>query len=83
MADLKQLIDEVARVADTAALVLPGAAIAGGAARIGGQLLSIIDDLGHHAPDPESYAKLEEAYKTLMATTVAKSGAISQRLRGG
>jgi hypothetical protein len=52
--DLKTLIDDVAKVADTASLVLPQASIAGGTARIGSKIISIIDDLKNHAVDVSS-----------------------------
>jgi hypothetical protein len=80
--DLKKLIDEIAQVASTAAIVLPGAGIVGGAARIGSKLIEVIEDLHPHAPDAESAGKLETAHDQLTAIVTRKSGDLSNRLRG-
>ena len=81
-ADLKKLMEDAATLADTAAAVLPGANIAGGAARIGSQILSVVEDLHKHAPDEESGKLLEDAHKTLMLSIETKSRDLSRRLRG-
>jgi hypothetical protein len=80
--DLRDLINDIAKVADTAATVLPQAAIAGGAARIGGKILDIIEDLHQHAPSTEDAATLEAAHDKLVQATTVKSGDLSRRLRG-
>lgn len=80
--DLKKLIEAVAQAADIASTVLPGAAIAGGAVRIGGKLLEVIEDLHPHAPDAASKAELEAAHDKLVAIVTRKSGDLSARLRG-
>lgn len=82
MADLKELINDLATLADTAATVLPQASIAGGAARIGSKIIEIIDDLKHHAPDVQSADTLDEAHAKLMAAVTTKASDLSKRLRG-
>lgn len=82
LADLKQMIDELATLAETASVVLPQAAIAGGAARIGSKILSIVDDLKPHAPTLSSAQQLQDAEEKLMAALSSKSAATSSRLRG-
>lgn len=82
MPDLKKLITEFANVADLAATVLPAAGIAGGVARIGQQIIGIIDDLKPHAPDAESKAQLEAAHDKLMAAVTKKAEDTSAKLRG-
>lgn len=82
MADLKSLIDDLTKLADTAATVLPQASIAGGAMRIGSKIIDIIDDLKPHAPDGEAVDALDDAHDKLMTAVSKKSGDVSRRLRG-
>lgn len=80
--DIRALIDEVVKVADMASAILPGAGLVGGAAKIGGQIIDIIDSLQEHA-DPAQQAEMQAASKTLSDAVKAKAADTSARLRGG
>lgn len=79
--NFEMLLADIARLANTASAVIPGAGLVGSAAGIGSKIIDLIDTVTAHAP-PQSQAQLKEARDRLSTIVKAHARATSTDLRG-